>query len=122
MFQYTGPTLTDGDASESGRQSIDLAAHFASFRGQWTLVDAEAPAEVSAYVKNASIDAVNDSGIDFSKEDPWRCGSIIGTGVGGMDEFAEGHRKLLEKVDYRVQRLEETVSRERDAVGSGAPR
>lgn len=51
---------------------------------------------------NASIDAANDAGIDFSNEDPWRCGAIIGTGVGGMDEFAEGHRKLLEKGPDRV--------------------
>ena len=51
---------------------------------------------------NATIDAVGDSGIDFASENPWRCGSIIGSGVGGMEEFAEGHRKLLEKGPSRV--------------------
>ncbi|XAM00155.1 beta-ketoacyl-ACP synthase II [Phycisphaeraceae bacterium D3-23] len=51
---------------------------------------------------NATIDAVNDAGLDFEKENPWRCGSIIGSGVGGMEEFAEGHRKLLEKGPSRV--------------------
>ena len=51
---------------------------------------------------NASIDAVNDSGLDFGKEDPWRCGVIIGSGVGGIEEFAEGHKKLLEKGPSRV--------------------
>jgi len=54
------------------------------------------------FAVNASIDAVNDAGIDFSKEDPWRCGSIIGSGVGGIEEFAEGHKKLLEKGPTRV--------------------
>ncbi len=54
------------------------------------------------FALNAAIDAVNDSGLDFAKEDPWRCGSIIGTGVGGMEEFAEGHQKLLEKGPSRV--------------------
>ncbi|MBX2850462.1 MAG: beta-ketoacyl-ACP synthase II [Phycisphaeraceae bacterium] len=54
------------------------------------------------FALNASIDAVNDSGLDFSKEDLWRCGAIIGSGVGGMEEFAEGHKKLLEKGPSRV--------------------
>lgn len=51
---------------------------------------------------NAAIDAVDDAGLDFASENPWRCGSIIGSGVGGMEEFAEGHRKLLEKGPSRV--------------------
>ena len=32
----------------------------------------------------AGIDAVNDSGLDFSKEDQFRCGVILGTGIGGL--------------------------------------
>ena len=32
----------------------------------------------------AGIDAVVDSGIDFSKEDSWRCGVILGSGIGGL--------------------------------------
>jgi len=51
---------------------------------------------------NASIDAVVDSGLDFDQENRWRCGSIIGSGVGGMEEFAEGHAKLLNKGPSRV--------------------
>ncbi len=54
------------------------------------------------FALSAAIDAVNDGGIDFHKEDPWRCGSIIGSGVGGIEEFAEGHQKLLEKGPGRV--------------------
>ena len=56
----------------------------------------------SAYALSAAIDAVNDSGLDFDKEDPWRCGSIIGTGIGGMEEFEAGLRKLIEKGPDRV--------------------
>ena len=51
---------------------------------------------------NASIDAVRDSGIDFEKEDRWRCGAIIGSGVGCIEEFADGHQKLLSKGPDRV--------------------
>lgn len=54
------------------------------------------------FALNASIDAVNDSCLAFDKEDPWRCGVIIGSGVGGIEEFAEGHRRLLEKGPSRV--------------------
>jgi 3-oxoacyl-[acyl-carrier-protein] synthase II len=32
----------------------------------------------------AGIQAVTDSGIDFSKEDPARCGAICGAGIGGL--------------------------------------
>ena len=50
----------------------------------------------------SSIDAVADSGLDFGKEDAERCGVIIGSGVGGIEEFAEGHQKMLEKGPSRV--------------------
>ena len=32
----------------------------------------------------AGIDAVRDSGIDFAREDPFRCGVILGSGIGGL--------------------------------------
>jgi 3-oxoacyl-[acyl-carrier-protein] synthase II len=45
----------------------------------------------------ASIHAVRDSGIDFSKEDPYRCGVIIGSGIGGLSEFEEQHGRYRDK-------------------------
>src|SRR5256885_5445246 len=33
----------------------------------------------------ASVSAVKDCGIDFSKEDAYRCGVIIGSGIGGIE-------------------------------------
>jgi 3-oxoacyl-[acyl-carrier-protein] synthase II len=50
----------------------------------------------------ASIDAVTDSGIDFSKEDSWRCGVIIGSGVGGIGEMEEQIGKMVAKGPERV--------------------
>ncbi|NBO93528.1 MAG: beta-ketoacyl-[acyl-carrier-protein] synthase II [Planctomycetia bacterium] len=44
----------------------------------------------------ASIAAVKDSGIDFSKDDPYRCGVIFGSGIGGLNEFEDGHSRFLE--------------------------
>ena len=43
----------------------------------------------------AAIDAVKDSGIDFSREDPFRCGVILGSGIGGLNEFEEQHGRYL---------------------------
>ncbi|MEM1108609.1 MAG: beta-ketoacyl-ACP synthase II [Planctomycetota bacterium] len=54
------------------------------------------------FAVSAAIDAVNDAGIDFEKENEWRCGSIIGTGIGGMEEFCGGYRKLIAKGPSRV--------------------
>ncbi|MEM1212267.1 MAG: beta-ketoacyl-ACP synthase II [Planctomycetota bacterium] len=54
------------------------------------------------FAMHASIEAVNDSGLDFSKEDPWMCGSIIGSGVGGIQEFADGHARLVAKGPNRL--------------------
>jgi 3-oxoacyl-[acyl-carrier-protein] synthase II len=56
----------------------------------------------TAYALSATINAVDDSGLDFEKEDPWRCGSIIGTGIGGIEEFETGSSKLLLKGPERV--------------------
>ncbi len=56
----------------------------------------------TSYALNATVDAVNDAGLDFEKEDPWRCGSIIGTGIGGIEEFETGSKKLIEKGPERV--------------------
>jgi 3-oxoacyl-[acyl-carrier-protein] synthase II len=45
----------------------------------------------------AGVDAVTDSGIDFSREDPFRCGAIIGSGIGGLETIEVQHLRLMEK-------------------------
>jgi 3-oxoacyl-[acyl-carrier-protein] synthase II len=50
----------------------------------------------------AGIDAVNDCGIDFNKEDPFRCGVILGSGIGGLNEIEAQHTRLLEKGPDKV--------------------
>jgi len=46
--------------------------------------------------------AVADSGLDFSKEDLSRVGSIVGTGIGGLKEIEEQHLRLLYKSPSKV--------------------
>jgi 3-oxoacyl-[acyl-carrier-protein] synthase II len=45
----------------------------------------------------AAADAFSDSGLDVSKEDPYRCGVVIGSGIGGLAEFEAQHERLLLK-------------------------
>ena len=44
----------------------------------------------------AADQAVKNSGLDFSKEDIFRAGVIVGTGIGGIKEIEEQHIRLLE--------------------------
>jgi len=50
----------------------------------------------------AAIQAVEDSGLDFDQEDRTRCGVMIGTGIGGIWEIEEQHKRLIEKGPKRV--------------------
>ena len=50
----------------------------------------------------AAINAVADSGLDFTQEDPYRMGAIIGTGVGGMTTIEEQYGRLLDKGPSKV--------------------
>lgn len=38
----------------------------------------------------AAVEAVKNSGIDFAKEDPERCGVVVGSGVGGIATIEDG--------------------------------
>ena len=50
----------------------------------------------------SGIDAVRDSGLDFAKEDPYRCGVILGTGIGGLEEIETQHSRLIERGPDKV--------------------
>src|SRR5438477_1360406 len=50
----------------------------------------------------ASVSAVKDSGIDFQKEDSYRCGVIIGSGIGGIETLEEQNKILVARGVGRV--------------------
>jgi len=50
----------------------------------------------------AATEAVTDSGLDFAKEDLFRAGSIVGTGIGGIKEIEDQHLRLLNKSPRKV--------------------
>ena len=53
----------------------------------------------------AGTEAIRDSGLDFSKEDPFRCGVVLGSGIGGLGEIEIQMQKLLTKGPDRVSAL-----------------
>ncbi|MBW7990196.1 MAG: beta-ketoacyl-ACP synthase II [Planctomycetes bacterium] len=50
----------------------------------------------------AAKQAVEDSGLDFSKENVFRAGVIVGTGIGGLKEIEDQHIRLLNKGPKKV--------------------
>ncbi len=50
----------------------------------------------------ASLSAVGDAKLDFTKEDPHRVGVIIGSGIGGIETLEEQNRILIERGISRV--------------------
>lgn len=50
----------------------------------------------------ATKEAIPDSGIDFGKENPDRCGALIGVGMGGIIVWEVEHQKFLERGPKRV--------------------
>jgi 3-oxoacyl-[acyl-carrier-protein] synthase II len=50
----------------------------------------------------SALEAVRDAGIDFSRCDVDRCGVIVGSGIGGLEELEVQHRRMLQKGPDRV--------------------
>ena len=92
-------------------QSFDTADYKVKFGGDvhdWATdgyIDAKEAKRVDRFTQFAlvaGIDAVTDSGLDFSKEDPYMCGAIVGSGIGGLNEIEEQERRLILKGPDRV--------------------
>jgi 3-oxoacyl-[acyl-carrier-protein] synthase II len=61
--------------------------------------DARRMDEFMHYGVAAGIQAVTDSGIDFSKVDPARCGAVCGAGIGGLDTIEQEYGAYLKAGD-----------------------
>ncbi len=51
----------------------------------------------SQFAIAAAKDAVADSGITFDREEPYRCGVAIGSGIGGLQEFETQFARMVDK-------------------------
>jgi 3-oxoacyl-[acyl-carrier-protein] synthase II len=54
------------------------------------------------FAVQSAIEAVADSGLEFSGEDTTRCAVIVGSGIGGLEELGTQHAKMIEKGPSRV--------------------
>lgn len=59
----------------------------------------------SQYAVAATKEALEQAGIDMEKEDPYRVGVSIGSGIGSLQAIETAHSKLLEKGPNRVNPL-----------------
>src|SRR6478752_6726674 len=50
----------------------------------------------------AADEAIKDSGLNLAQEDPFRCGCILGSGIGGLSELEDGARTLMERGPGRL--------------------
>jgi 3-oxoacyl-[acyl-carrier-protein] synthase II len=104
-------------AGESGIHPIrlfDTAGYKVTFGGDvqdWvpseyiTAKDAKRLDRFTQFAMVAATDAVNDSGVDFSQEEPFRCGVILGSGIGGLAEIETQVGRLLNRGPDRVSAL-----------------
>lgn len=61
--------------------------------------------EFSQYAVAAAKEALADSGIDMEKENPFKAGVIIGSGIGSLSQMETNHKKILEKGPSKVNPL-----------------
>lgn len=59
----------------------------------------------SQYAVVAAKEACEDAGFAIEKEDPYRCGVIIGSGIGSLEQVEKQYKAILEKGQGRVAPL-----------------
>ncbi|MGN0164985.1 MAG: beta-ketoacyl-ACP synthase II [Lachnospiraceae bacterium] len=58
--------------------------------------------QFSRFAVAAAGEAIKDSGLDMEKEDPFRVGCIVSSGVGDLSTFEKEHTNLMERGPKRV--------------------
>lgn len=74
----------------------------------------------SQYAVAAAGEAIAQSGLDMEKEDPFRVGTSIGSGIGSLQAMEREHKKMLEKGPNRVNPLLVPMMISNMAVGNVA--
>ncbi|MDD2973182.1 MAG: beta-ketoacyl-ACP synthase II [Lachnospiraceae bacterium] len=98
-----GP-ITKFDASE---YKCKIAAEVKDFDGK-NYMEPKAAKRMelfSQYAVAATKEALEDSGLDMAKEDPYRVGVSVGSGIGSLQAMEREHTRLLEKGPNRVNPL-----------------
>ncbi len=98
-----GP-ITKFDASE---YKVQIAAEVKDFvaKEHMDFKAAKRMELFSQYAVAAAKEAFLDAGIDMEKEDPYRAGVIVGSGIGSLQIVEENYTKIVEKGPSRVNPL-----------------
>lgn len=96
--------ITRFDTSE---YKVKLAAEVKNFQAKdyMDFKSAKRMAKFSQYAVAAAKEAVEDAGLCMEKEDPFRCGVIIGSGIGSLETVESEYTKIQEKGPGRVNPL-----------------
>ncbi len=103
--------LCEGKSGISAIESFDTSAYPVRFGGEAKDFDVAKYVDrreskrmdrFTQFAMGAADQAVKDSGLDFSKVDIFRAGVIIGSGIGGIKEIEDQHKRVLNKGPGKV--------------------
>jgi len=87
--------------------SVKLAAEVKDFvaKERMEFKAAKRMSPFSQYAVCAAKEALEQSGLDLTKEVPYKVGVSVGSGIGGMKDMEEENKKLLERGPGRIKPL-----------------
>jgi 3-oxoacyl-[acyl-carrier-protein] synthase II len=103
--------LLEGKSGIGNIELFDTSAFEVHFGGEVKhfapekLLDARTARRLDRFAQFALVaakEAVKDSGLEIAREDPFRCGVIFGSGIGGISEFEEQHSRYRDKGPGRI--------------------
>src|SRR3989304_4174924 len=98
--------ICKGESGAGPLQRLEVSNYRVRFGGEirnWSVdgyIEAKDVKRFDRFVQFAHVAGVNavcDSGIDFSTENPWRCGVILGSGIGGLETIEIQHQRLIDQ-------------------------
>lgn len=103
-------SLIEGKSGIKTITRMPLDGHVVTFGGEVTTFEDEVkeqnlldPKEMkrmdrfTQFACVASDEAVKDSKLDITKEDPYRVGVVVGSGAGGFDTFEKQHKTIIDR-------------------------
>jgi len=103
--------LCEGTSGISAIESFDTSAYPVRFGGEVKTFDVTKYVDrreskrmdrFTQFAMAAASQAVDESGLDFSTEDVFRAGAVVGTGIGGIKEIEDQHVRILQKGPSKV--------------------
>jgi 3-oxoacyl-[acyl-carrier-protein] synthase II len=89
---------------DTAGMSVTIGAEIRNFATAGYIEDKEVKRldPFSQYALVAAGQAVKDAGIDFSKCERFRCGAVVASGIGGLQELQEQHKRYIDKGPSRT--------------------